>query len=139
MSVVTFVDEAGAGTRSAPWEVDFLEETVSVAELIRRGVHQQVAEHDARLATGAGGARLIDLTATERALNGPREGAYPGSRTVRAPLDRDAQCARALDAFRRNGFVVLVDGTQVTALETQVGISSATEVTFLRLLPLAGG
>ncbi|WP_173080905.1 hypothetical protein [Phytohabitans rumicis] len=60
--------------------------------------------------------------------------------TERDPrTDWRAEYERALDAFRRNGFVVLVGGHQVTELEHEVELSAGTEVTFLKLIPLVGG
>ncbi|BBH68072.1 hypothetical protein ACTI_47570 [Actinoplanes sp. OR16] len=46
---------------------------------------------------------------------------------------------RAVDSFSRNGFVVLVGGRQIEDLDEVVDLSGGAEVTFLRLVPLAGG
>ncbi|MEU4695315.1 hypothetical protein [Actinoplanes sp. NPDC023714] len=45
---------------------------------------------------------------------------------------------RAVESFSRNGFVVLVGGRQVEDLDETVDLSGGAEVTFLRLVPLAG-
>jgi hypothetical protein len=42
-------------------------------------------------------------------------------------------------AFKRNGFVVLVDDRQVTDLDEVLEVSADTEVSFVRLVPLVGG
>jgi hypothetical protein len=46
---------------------------------------------------------------------------------------------RALSAFRRCQVVVIVDGRQVDDEDELVELGVDSEVTFLRLLPLAGG
>jgi hypothetical protein len=54
-------------------------------------------------------------------------------------VDAEEQCARALEAFGRNGFVVLVDDRQVEELDDVVDLPVGAQVTFLRLVPLVGG
>ncbi|WP_104433323.1 hypothetical protein [Kineococcus xinjiangensis] len=128
MAVVSFVDETTSGQRSDAWGLEVFEETLSVRELIRRRIFQEVAEHHARRPERFTG--LVQPTATERAVNGER-----------APrrIDPEAQFARAVEAFSRNGFLVLVDDRQVTDLDAQVDLRSGTEVVFLKLVPLVGG
>ncbi|MFK4597667.1 hypothetical protein [Streptomyces pristinaespiralis] len=46
---------------------------------------------------------------------------------------------RALVDFGGNGFLVLVGDRQLTGLDERVDLTAATEVTFLRLVPLVGG
>ena len=47
--------------------------------------------------------------------------------------------ARALKAFRNNGFVLLVDDRQIDDLDDEVELDRHSVVTFLRLTPLVGG
>lgn len=56
-----------------------------------------------------------------------------------ADVDPEARTRDTLDAFRRNGFVVLVDDRQVTALDEQVHLHAGSRITFLKLVPLVGG
>ncbi|MEU5398762.1 hypothetical protein ABZ348_05615 [Streptomyces sp. NPDC005963] len=51
----------------------------------------------------------------------------------------DAAYERALEAFGRNGFLVLVGERQITELDEVVRLAETTEVTFLKLVPLVGG
>jgi len=46
---------------------------------------------------------------------------------------------RALEAFSRNGFFLLVDDKQVTELDTKVELSEVSIVQFIKLVPLVGG
>ncbi|MGW4996934.1 hypothetical protein ACWEP8_04650 [Streptomyces hydrogenans] len=55
------------------------------------------------------------------------------------PDGYEAALARALDAFVRNGFLVLVGDRQIDELDETVTVGPATEVVFLKLVPLAGG
>ncbi len=126
---VGIVDETVAGGRDA-WQLEIFDERPTLRELIRRRLFQEVAEHNARGATAVRG--LVQPTGAERELNGE-----PARHHRR--LDPEEESARALEAFRRNGFVVLVDDRQVDDLDEPVALTAATQVTFLRLVPLVGG
>lgn len=110
MARVTFVDEATSGGRAGGWEFEVAEERLALRELIRRRVVREVAE---RRATG---------------LVGPS-----------AQPDAEQQAELALAAFRQGGFLVLVGDRQVTELDEVVDLPLGTEVTFLKLVALAGG
>jgi hypothetical protein len=47
MGIVTFVDETTAGERRTAWGLETAEERLTVRELIRRRVFQEVAEYNA--------------------------------------------------------------------------------------------
>lgn len=119
MPIVTIVDETVAGSRSPGWALEIFEERLRLDEIIRRRIYQEVAEHNARPAGDFRG--LIQ----------------PAEKPSR--IDWQVQYDRALEAFRRNGFVVLVGDRQVTELEEEVDLSAGAEVTFLKLIPLVGG
>jgi hypothetical protein len=130
MVTVTFVDETTAGDRGVAWHLEVFEETLTLREIIRRRVFQEVAEHNAADSDVFRG--LVQPTDTERTLNGFK------MRATRR-VDAEQQVARALDAFSRNGFVVLVDERQVEDLDALLDLRMGTEVTFLKLVPLVGG
>jgi hypothetical protein len=129
MVTVGIVDETVAGGRDA-WQLEIFDERPTLRELSRRRVFQEVAERNARGAVVVRG--LVQPTEAERELN-----CAPARRHRR--LDPEEQSARALEAFRRNGFVVLIDDRQVDDLDEPVALSAGTQVTFLRLVPLVGG
>jgi hypothetical protein len=122
MPTVTFVDETLAGARSDGCELEIFEERLRLDELIRRRIYQEVAEHNARQAGDF------------RGLVRPA-----GGSSVPRRVEWEVQYERALEAFQRNGFVVLVGDRQVTELDREVELSARTEVTFLKLVPLVGG
>jgi hypothetical protein len=130
MAIVTFVDETTAGERGAGWELEVAEERLTVGELIRRRVFQEVAESNARTPGVFQG--LVQPEDAERVLNG-----Y-ALRTPRR-IDPEAQTAPALKAFGGNGFLVLVGDRQVTDVAEEIELPLGTEATFLKLVPLVGG
>jgi hypothetical protein len=128
---VTVRDETTAGAVLAELEVQFDAVRVTVAELIRARVHQEVRDHNARAATGR--EQFVGLVApatVERELNG-------GRRLRR--VDAEAQTAVALRAFERGHVLLLVDDQQVEGLDHAVTLSPGSTVTFLKLVPLVGG
>lgn len=130
MATVTFVDETTSGGRSGSWGLEIAEERLTVGELIRRRVFQEVAEYNASQPEVFRG--LVRPTDAEQTLNGYR------LRTPRR-IDAEEQCALALGAFRRNGFLVLVGDRQVEEADEEVDLPLGTEVVFLKLVPLVGG
>ncbi|MFD7548610.1 hypothetical protein ACFV0R_15950 [Streptomyces sp. NPDC059578] len=121
MGRVTIVDETTSGDRDGGRGLDVAEDRLALRELIRRRVHQEVAEYHA-----GSGVRF-------RGLVRPRE-VEPGQR-----VDPGAQTERALRAFEGNGLLVLVDDRQITELDEEIPLPSGTEITFLTLVPLVGG
>lgn len=130
MTMVAFVDETTAGERADAWHLEIFEERLALRELIRRRVFQEVAEHNATMPVVFRG--LVQPGDTERTLNGFR---------MREPrrVDPEEQFARAVEAFGRNGFVVLVADRQVEELDDVVDLRQGTEITFLKLVALVGG
>ncbi|MFE6130786.1 hypothetical protein ACFQ6Q_21405 [Streptomyces sp. NPDC056437] len=137
MARVTFVDETTSGSRTDGWGLDIAEERLALREVIRRRVFQEVAEFHAR---GAGEYRGLVRPASG---NGGTDRASGAGRTVGATgggrMDPEAQCALALAAFERNGFLILVGDRQVEDLDEEIELRLDTEVTFLKLVPLVGG
>jgi hypothetical protein len=54
-------------------------------------------------------------------------------------LDWEQEADRAIDAFGRNGFFVLVDDRQVTELDEELELTADSDIRFVRLVQLAGG
>jgi len=137
---LTVRDELTTGGPTEELTLDFLTEHITVAELIRGRVYQEVTELNAARARAPRRRLLVEPTETERQLNANAHGASANGVPRHARrLDWEEHYARALRAFARNGFLILVDGQQVQDLETEIELRPETEVTFLRLVPLAGG
>lgn len=130
MATVSFVDETTAGERGDAWHLEIFEESLPLREVIRRRVFQEVAEHNAQGGEIFRG--LVQPAGAERVLHGFK---MPQPRRV----DAEEQAVKALEAFSRNGFVVLVDDRQVEDLDAVVDLRMGTQITFLKLVPLVGG
>ena len=62
-----------------------------------------------------------------------------GERELKQPVDAAQSVAAALQAFEDGLYFVFVAGVQVTELEAQFVLQPQTQVSFLRLVALAGG
>ena len=130
MVTVRAFDEMTSGERSAGLDLEFLTERVTVRELIRSRVYQEVTEHNARKTLDLG--HSFQPTGDELALNGDRQ-------VARGRADWERQFELALRAFEGNGFLLFAGDTQLLDLEEEVELTHDTEITFLRLVPLVGG
>ena len=105
-------------------------EKISIRELIRQRVTQEVEEYNSRQPTVF--RMLVQPNDTERTLNGFK---FHKPRLV----DPETQYEKAIEAFEGNGFIVLVDNYQIESLDTEIDLQPETSVTFLKLVPLVGG
>ncbi len=130
MPTITIQDETTGQRQTNTWTLEFLDETITAREFIRRRVYEEVLEYNTKNIEKYRG--LVQPTDTERTLN-------TGKPRERRKIDWEAQYHKALEAFERNGFVMLVNDTQVETLDEQVELREGTTVTFLKLMPLVGG
>ncbi|MFE0509514.1 hypothetical protein [Streptomyces sp. NPDC058964] len=130
MATVTFRDETATGKPLTEWEVAGLPERMTVRELIRLRVREEVARHNARPADRFNGLVRPDDAETE--LNGYR---------LREPrrIDWERQAEIAESAFLANGFFVLAGDRQAEDLDEVVDLTTAPELVFIKLVALAGG
>jgi len=123
-------DEVIPGKRVAAESVTVAQAFTTARELIRSRVQQEVERHNQCLPEVFRG--LVQPEESEQILNGFR------LRTPR-PLDWDVQFRKACSSFERNGFLLLVDGRQITDLDEQIALQPDTEIEFVKLVPLVGG
>lgn len=130
MTAVTFRDETATGRSLASFQVDGLPGRMTVRELIRLRVREEVARHNARPVRRFRG--LVRPEDAETELNG-----Y----VLREPrrLDWERQADVAERAFLRNGFLMLAGDRQVEDLDEEVDLAADPELVFIKLIPLAGG
>lgn len=135
---LTIRDETATGSVTNELTLDVLDETITVRELIRGRVYQEVDDHNRKVRAANDGATpyrgLVTPTPEERALNGPRAGS-PRQREI----DWRRQFEVACEAFDRNGFFVLVDDRQAETLDEPITLRADTRVCFVKLTPLVGG
>jgi hypothetical protein len=118
------------GKESPVFILDFLTEHITVRELIRSRVYQEVKDYNVQQSEYFRG--LVQPTDTEPTLNGYR---------LRQPrhIDWEQQVEQAITAFRSNGFIILINDEQAMDLEAEILVAPETSVTFLKLIPLVGG
>jgi hypothetical protein len=79
---------------------------------------------------------LVQPTDTERILNGQR----PEYRLKKHRIiEWKSQFEQALEAFQRNGFLLLIDEQQAESLDQEFVIGHGTQVSFVKLTLLVGG
>jgi hypothetical protein len=123
-------DESTTGKETGRILLNDLPSTVSVRDLVRFRVREEVARHNSRPAPVFRG--LVQPADSEVELNGYRL-------REKRKLDWAKQADVAVKAFEKNGYFVIVDGRQVESVEEHVKVKAGTEVFFVRLVPLVGG
>ena len=108
----------------------FPKKTITAKELIRERIFHEVQAYNDRLPDVFRG--LIVPADAERVLNGYK-------RSKKHPIDPEKQCRLAWEAFKQNGFILLVDERQVSDLNEKIEINSGSTVVFLKLTSLVGG
>jgi hypothetical protein len=127
--VLTIHDESTGSSATTARLLTLPTAKLTARELIReRVIHEVRRLNDSPTEPYAG---LVKLSDEELALNGCKQ--------ARRMLDPERQVTRAYESFRKNGFALLVDGTQVESLDQELDLSPSSQITFLRLFPLAGG
>ncbi len=116
------------GDDDSGFMLDVPEAQITVRELIRTRVYREVHEYNLDQPEYFHG--LVQPSDAEKSLNGFKM-------RSRRRIDPERQFEMAIDAFYRNGFIVLLDDRQVEELEEE--IRPDTTVTFLKLVPLVGG
>ncbi len=129
-TTLTVHDETASGQQTNTFTLDCLKERLSVRELIRARIYQEVQDYNQKEPEYFRG--LVEPTNAERVLNGYKLRA-------RRKIDWQEQYQRALDAFERNGFFVLVGDKQAESLDQEFEVQVDTEVSFVKLVPLVGG
>lgn len=129
-ATLTIYDETLSGQKTRAVTLDSLTERMTVRELIRARIYQEVQDYNQHQPETFSG--LVQPTGAEKFLNGFR------LKKCRQ-IDWENQYQTALDAFERNGFFVLVGNRQAESLDESFEVRVDTEVSFVRLVPLVGG
>src|SRR5262245_44224925 len=126
MSVtLTVCDESNLGERRPAVTLHLPAPTITARELIRTRIFEEVKDYnEGRRDTFRG---LVEPTAEERALNRNADEKIRHRRRV----DWHEQAPVALDAFERNGFLLLVDGRQIESLSDEIRLHPEAQVVFL--------
>lgn len=130
VTTLTICDETTLGQTTNELTLDFLTEDITVRELIRSRVYQEVKDYNANKGDFFRG--LVQPTHAETTLNG-------FEMRTRREIDWQRQYEKAIEAFKTTRIIILVDEKQAESLDQDIVIRIDTQVTFLRLMPLVGG
>lgn len=129
-ATLTVRDETTTGDVHDAITLEFLTNEITVRELIRERVFQEVKDYNAKKGDTFRG--LVQPTDAEKTLNGFK---------LKKPrmIDWKPQFEKACEAFEANSVIVLIDNRQAESLDDKFTISPKSEVSFLKLTPLVGG
>jgi len=130
MKTLTLTDESLTGDILGQIAIDIENERMTVSDLIKARVYQEVENYNEKLPQYFQG--LVQPSGAEMQLNGYR------MKEKRA-IDPEKQFYIALNAFQNNGFFILIDNRQAESLEEEVLFSQDTKVSFVKLTALVGG
>jgi hypothetical protein len=129
-TTLTIHDETTSGQKTNTFTLDCLTERLTERDQIKARIYQEVQDYNMKEPEYFRG--LVEPTNAERVLNGYKLKA-------KRKIDWQEQYQRALEAFDRNGFFVLVGNRQAESLEEEFEVKVETEVSFVKLVPLVGG
>lgn len=129
-AALTIHDETTSGQKTNTFTLECLTERMTVRELIRARIYQEVQDYNLKEPEYFRG--LVQPTDAERVVNGYKLRA-------KRKIDWQEQYEHALEAFERNGFFVLVGDKQADRLDQEFDVKVDTEVSFVKLVPLVGG
>ena len=129
-ATIAIRDETTSGQVLNEWSLECLTERITVHELIRSRVYQEVQDYNQRQPEFFRG--LIQPTDAEQTLNGFKL-------RQRRQLDWKTQFEKAVAAFEANQILILVNEHQAESLDEEIEIQPGTHVSFLRLTLLVGG
>jgi hypothetical protein len=127
---LTVRDETLGGESLREWALEVMTERLTVRELIRSRVYQEVQDYNVEQGQVFRG--LVQPEEAEKTLNGWK------LKKPRA-LDWKRQFDRAIEAFEGNQILILVNDQQTESLDEEIVLEPGAHVTFLRLTPLVGG
>ena len=129
-STLTVYDERASGERINSVTLNFPSTKLTAREIIRERIYQEVQDYNLNDSGYFNG--LVEPLGAEKTLNGFKL-------REKRKIDWQTQFDRALEAFDRNGFFILVGNRQVERLDEELEVEGDTEVSFVKLVPLVGG
>ncbi len=127
---VTITDQTFSGEVLEKISILIDKDIVTVRDLIEQRVTREVERYNKE--TSGHFVGLVQPTESEQLVNGYKL-------KKKKTIDAEKQVYIALDAFKNNGFFILVDDQQADALEEAVMLTPTSTVSFVKLTPLVGG
>lgn len=131
-ATLTIHDQTASGDTVHTIPIEFPSERITVRDLIRERIYQEVQDYNRKTEPTFYG--LVQPADAERLLNGAEY-----RRAAHRPIDWKLQFAKAIEAFSKNAFFILIDDQQAEELDQEVVIGRGTQISFVRLTPLVGG
>lgn len=128
-NILQIRDESNLGNVYNEMQLHFVNVEVSVEDIIRERVIQEVEHYNEKVNT------------YKHALVKPKneELARNIHSAKKSKVDAEKQIEIALKAFSNNGFFIIIDEIQAETLQQLVTIKETTVVSFVKLTPLVGG
>jgi hypothetical protein len=147
MTTITVIDETMTGSIVQQTTIDMPNEVTTVQDLIIARVTQEVEKYNKSKEDILLNGLLVRPTETETFLNHKHLptnridffGKKSNERKKSPSIDVEKQCYVALDAFQKNGFMMLIDNQQAEDLLETVLIQPKTVLSFIKLTALVGG
>src|SRR5688572_19292821 len=117
-ATLTIHDETTSGQKTNSFTIECLTERMTVRELIRARIYQEVQDYNLKEPEYFRG--LVQPTQAEKVLNGCKL-------REKRKVDWQEQYQRAIEAFDRNGFFVLVGDKQAESLDQEFDVRVDTE------------
>lgn len=127
MKTLTVTDETAAGKVLQQILLQFEAEYITVEELIEARIRAEIEKYEQDAGNYRNGLVLPNFI--EQRLN----------KKSKPKVDVEKQLYIALEAFQKNGFLVLIEDEQVERLDQQFLVDESTAVSFIKLTPLVGG
>lgn len=131
-------DASASGKTLDQWPLELPAERITIRELIRSRVYQEVQDFNLRGTTGDERA-LAERLAEYRGLVRPADPAASDLAKPRSLVDWKRQFDVACEAFQQGRILILIDDRQANGLDEVVELRSGATVSFLRLTLLVGG
>jgi|SRR5579871_1123521 len=137
-------DETMSGQRVAGATLNLPATHTTLRDLIRARVYEETKAYNRRVQERADSLKQraaikVQAGQAELVLNAAQADHKSPVLIPVKFLDWQEQAERALLDFQRNRYFVLVGDRQIEELEDEIELLPGAEVTFLRLIPLAGG
>ena len=134
-------DERLGRSKETVLTMDCLTEELTVRELIRQRVYEEVSDYNQRLDEQFGTPQKLLVTPSEMEarLNKKPSNADPDKTRKKRQIDWEEQYDLACKGFQSNAFFVLIGDRQAEELDETFRVTVDTEITFVKLVPLVGG
>lgn len=129
MKILVNDDTIGGVTKNS-FVIEINEQKASVQELIKMRIFNEVENFNEKLPEYF--RSLVQPTEAEVTLNGYRL-------AEKRQIDPEKQYYLALDAFKKNGYFLIINDKQVDSLDQEIEIQDNMKLQFIKLTQLVGG